>query len=98
MDGVERMGIEADHSNMCKFEHEGAPGYESVAEAILRYATKSPAMIRARWVEEMKSRRIAAQAEADEVFREYILESHYLYPLFLTNSDFISEGYGWAAG
>ena len=35
--GVERMGIESDHSHMCKFEDENAPGYDVVAEAVKRY-------------------------------------------------------------
>lgn len=34
--GVERMGIERDHSHMCKFEDECAPGYDVVAEALQR--------------------------------------------------------------
>ena len=34
--GVERMGIERDHSHMCKFEDDNAPGYDVVAEAIKR--------------------------------------------------------------
>ena len=35
--GVERMGIERDHSHMCKFEDENAPGYDVVVEAVKRY-------------------------------------------------------------
>ncbi|KAL9110389.1 MAG: hypothetical protein Q9227_005120 [Pyrenula ochraceoflavens] len=36
IEGVERMGIERDHSHMCKFEDENAPGFDVVAEAIMR--------------------------------------------------------------
>ena len=36
MPGIERIGIERDHSHMCKFEDENAPGYDVVAEAIKR--------------------------------------------------------------
>ena len=36
IEGVERMGIELDHSHMCKFEDESAPGFDVVAEALMR--------------------------------------------------------------
>ena len=36
------MGIETDHSHMCKFEDENAPGYDVVAEAIQRYSIDAP--------------------------------------------------------
>jgi len=38
IEGVERMGIEKDHSHMCKFTSENDPGYDVVAEAIQRCA------------------------------------------------------------
>lgn len=59
MEGVERIGIDADHSHMCKFEDENAPGYEVVAEAILRYSHQAPTVIADRWVEEKKMRALA---------------------------------------
>lgn len=59
MEGVERIGIDADHSHMCKFEDENAPGYEVVAEAILRYSHQAPTVIADRWVEEKKTRALA---------------------------------------
>ena len=53
IEGVERMGIERDHSHMCKFEDENAPGYDVVAEAIQRYAEEDPATVSSkRWIEE----------------------------------------------
>ena len=33
---VERAGIQADHSHMCKFESDSAPGFDLVAEAVQR--------------------------------------------------------------
>jgi hypothetical protein len=36
IEGVDRMGIEKDHSHMCKFEDESSPGYDVVAEAVQR--------------------------------------------------------------
>ncbi|KAL2835613.1 hypothetical protein BJY01DRAFT_258990 [Aspergillus pseudoustus] len=67
-DGVERMGIEADHSHMCKFDDENAPGYETVAEALLRYSRDAPATIQERWREEEKTRMIIRTQKAREIF------------------------------
>ncbi|KAK9849280.1 hypothetical protein MYU51_014507 [Penicillium brevicompactum] len=68
MDGVERMGIEADHSHMCKFDDDNAAGYEAVAEAILRYSRQAPAVISARWVEERNVRTQEKRAKAREIY------------------------------
>ncbi|KAL2838880.1 hypothetical protein BJX68DRAFT_279705 [Aspergillus pseudodeflectus] len=67
-DGVERMGIEATHSHMCKFDDENAPGYETVAEALLRYSRDAPATIQERWREEEKTRMIIRTQKAREIF------------------------------
>jgi hypothetical protein len=55
-DGVERMGIEADHSSICKFTDFDAPGFEAVAEGIQRYAREAPATVKRRWQEEKRGR------------------------------------------
>lgn len=68
MDGVERMGIEADHSHMCKFDDENSAGYEAVAEAILRYSCQAPAVISTRWVEEKNARFQEKKAKAREIY------------------------------
>ncbi|KAJ9205722.1 hypothetical protein DTO207G8_3272 [Paecilomyces variotii] len=67
-DGVERMGIEADHSHMCKFDDEDAPGYEAVADALIRYARDAPAFIANRWVQEKRELMLARKARADEIY------------------------------
>ncbi|KAF7115826.1 hypothetical protein CNMCM5793_003466 [Aspergillus hiratsukae] len=67
-EGVERMGIEADHSHMCKFADEDAPGFEAVAEALLRYSRDAPLTIFDRWVEEEKTRLVIRQTKAKEIF------------------------------
>ncbi|OOF99830.1 hypothetical protein ASPCADRAFT_203655 [Aspergillus carbonarius ITEM 5010] len=67
-EGVERMGIEADHSHMCKFDDENSPGYEAVAEALLRYSRDAPHTIADRWVEEEKTRRVQRQTKVREIF------------------------------
>ncbi|RAL15417.1 LipA and NB-ARC domain protein [Aspergillus homomorphus CBS 101889] len=68
MEGVERMGIEADHSHMCKFDDDGSPGYEAVAEALLRYSRDAPTTIRERWIEEDRGRRLKKETIAREMF------------------------------
>lgn len=70
IEGVERMGIEKDHSNMCKFDSENAPGYEVVAEAIQRYATEAPSLIRDRWDEERRIRDFEREGAAREILRD----------------------------
>ncbi|KAL4969522.1 LipA and NB-ARC domain protein [Aspergillus stella-maris] len=67
-DGVERMGIEADHSHMCKFDDETAPGFEAVAVALLRYSRDAPSTIQNRWNEEERTRMINRTQKAREIF------------------------------
>ncbi|EPS29829.1 hypothetical protein PDE_04779 [Penicillium oxalicum 114-2] len=67
-EGVERGGIEADHSHMCKFDDENSPGYEVVAEAILRYSREAPSVIADRWIEERKTRAMEKRAKAREIY------------------------------
>lgn len=65
--GVERMGIERDHSHMCKFEDENAPGFAVVAEAIQRYARDAPNTIVLRWEGERHVREVEKRAAAREI-------------------------------
>lgn len=67
-EGVERMGIEADHRHMCKFDNDPSPGYEAVAEALLRYSQHAPDTIAARWAEENKTRPLTQKEKAREIF------------------------------
>ena len=67
IEGVERMGIERDHSHMCKFEDENAPGYDVVAEAIQRYAEEGPKTISKRWLEEKNIRNVERREAAEEL-------------------------------
>jgi hypothetical protein len=67
IEGVERMGIERDHSHMCKFEDENAPGYDVVAEAIQRYADGASPIILKRWVEEKRIREVERREAAEEI-------------------------------
>ncbi|KAL8934165.1 MAG: hypothetical protein Q9216_006041 [Gyalolechia sp. 2 TL-2023] len=65
---VERAVIQADHSHMCKFENENAPGFDLVVEGIQRYAEQAPATITQRWSAEKKERSTIMQAEAAELY------------------------------
>ena len=56
--GVERVGIERDHSNLCKFEDINAPGFEVVSDAIATYAEEAPKMIKGRWASEKREREL----------------------------------------
>lgn len=70
IEGVERMGIERDHSHMCKFETDNAPGYEVVAEALQRYAQDAPSLISTRWEEERRIRDLEKREAARELLRD----------------------------
>lgn len=75
MDGVERMGIEADHGGMCRFEDQHSPGYEAVVEAILRYSTDAPNKIPIRWAQEHRDRVRERQEEALRLSGEFSIYS-----------------------
>ncbi|KAJ5728287.1 hypothetical protein N7493_004617 [Penicillium malachiteum] len=68
IEGVERMGIEADHSHMCKFDDENSAGYEVVAEALKRYSRQAPTLIADRWVAERTARTMEMKAKAREIY------------------------------
>lgn len=64
---VERAGIQADHSHMCKFESDSSPGFDLVAEGIQRYAEEAPTTIKTRWIQERKSSEAQKQAAIEEI-------------------------------
>lgn len=53
---------------MCKFENDNAPGFDLVAEALMRYAGDAPATIPQRWDAERKERSTMMQADAAELY------------------------------
>ena len=65
---VERAVIEADHSHMCKFESDSAPGFILVVEGIQRYAQEAPPVIARRWESEAAASVAKKQAEVEEIF------------------------------
>ena len=64
---VERAVIQADHSHMCKFEDEDAPGFDLVADALQRYAGDAPALTAPRWDSEKAGRFAKKKAEIEEI-------------------------------
>lgn len=64
---VERAVIQADHSHMCKFENDGAPGFDLVAEGIQRYAGGAPALIASRWDAERAERLAKKKGDIEEI-------------------------------
>lgn len=69
--GVERSGIEADHSGMCRFEHEKSVGYEVVSEAIRRYSSDAPLDISRLWVQVHIELEIEKRGRAMLLYRKY---------------------------
>ncbi|MCJ1396142.1 hypothetical protein MMC18_009031 [Xylographa bjoerkii] len=65
---VERAGIQADHSHMCKFENEYSPGFDLVVDGIQRYSEDAPATIGARWTSERSERKTNRIRKAMEIF------------------------------
>ena len=64
---VERSVIQQDHSHMCKFENESAPGFDLVAEAIQRYCGEAPDVIKRDWQSEQTAQALKKQAEAQNL-------------------------------
>ena len=52
---VERAGIQADHSSMCKFDDDRSPAFDLVVNAIDRYASDSAQKIPLRWAIEREN-------------------------------------------
>ena len=65
---VERAGIQADHSHMCKFDSDISPGFEKVTEVIQRYSEDSPDIIKSRWKLEKEERTTQRIHKAQEIF------------------------------
>ncbi|MCJ1414518.1 hypothetical protein MMC32_000845 [Xylographa parallela] len=65
---VERAGIQADHSHMCKFENEYSPGFDLVVDGIQRYSEDAPVTIGARWTSERSERKTNRIRKAMEIF------------------------------
>jgi len=65
---VERAGIQADHSHICKFDNENSPGFDLVVDGIQRYAEDAPETIKSRWRAEQAERKTQRLRKAQELF------------------------------
>ena len=66
-DGVERSGVHATHSQMCKFNTESSSGYKIVLDALLRYSREAQASIAGRWQNADKYLATQRSIEASEL-------------------------------
>jgi hypothetical protein len=69
--GVNYYGIEATHSNMCKFESKSSPGYLNISTRIRTWVQDCPVIIQSRWVSERRERQRAREIEARELLGLY---------------------------
>ncbi len=64
--GVTYYGVEASHSQMCKFDSASAPGFRAVSTDLRQWALDAPALIEQRWAAEMGERAARVQCEWTE--------------------------------
>ena len=64
---VERAVIQQDHSHMCKFESDSAPGFDLVAEALQRYAEDAPQKVAVNWRQEKEEREASTKAQVQAI-------------------------------
>lgn len=64
---VERASIQQDHSHMCQFEDDSAPGFRVVTEGIDRYASKASEIIFSRWERERREQQDKRKAVVEEI-------------------------------
>ncbi|KAM0222632.1 hypothetical protein ACHAQD_004232 [Fusarium lateritium] len=73
--GVTYYGIEATHSNMCKFDSMSSPGFRNIAITIQQWILKAPSAIQERWLAEEDERRARAMAKANELMSPFTSEN-----------------------
>ncbi|KAK3899668.1 protein SERAC1 [Staphylotrichum tortipilum] len=89
--GVTYYGIEASHSNMCKYGDEEAPGYRNVSKAIAQWIVASPGVIGPRWDNEDDNRRARGLLDVTERARLYV-KPPFIHPeTFRPNSYFVGR-------
>ncbi|KAI9710443.1 MAG: hypothetical protein M1812_007411 [Candelaria pacifica] len=71
LDNIERSGIPACHSEMCKFAGKHSPGYKLVVAALIRYSREASSVITFRWQEAEAMLRTRRAIEAEELVRDY---------------------------
>lgn len=64
---IERTGLQADHSHLCKFQSPKDSGFRIVLDALRRYGQEAAALVRKRWSEDLILLKREAEAEAEEI-------------------------------
>ncbi|KAK4203608.1 Alpha/Beta hydrolase protein, partial [Triangularia verruculosa] len=86
--GVTYYGIEKDHSGMCKFEGENAPGWKNVSTTIRQWVADGVNLIPPRWLLEEKDRQLRASLENFERARPYVSLSSEYYLICCTDDSY----------
>lgn len=80
MPGVTYYGIEANHSNMCKFESTSSPGFRNIATTIQQWVDKAPYLVQGRWFIEEQESHNRAIAQANEIMSPFTNHARLPYP------------------
>nr|CEG04690.1 unnamed protein product [Fusarium clavum] len=87
--GVTYYGIEANHSNMCKFESTSSPGFRNIATTIQQWVDKAPYLVHGRWFIEEQESHNRAIAQANEIMSPFA--SHARLPNAVSVSPYPSD-------
>ncbi|KAH7322883.1 Alpha/Beta hydrolase protein [Stachybotrys elegans] len=71
--GVTYYGVEATHSQMCKFDSPSAPGYRALSTDIRRWVTEAPPVIQMRWAAEQQDNTFRMRTEMQERMSPFAL-------------------------
>ncbi|KAJ6783953.1 hypothetical protein PWT90_02136 [Aphanocladium album] len=70
--GVTYYGVEASHSQMCKFDSANAPGFRAVSTDIRQWVIDAPGLIQRRWAAEECERSARMQNEITERMSPFV--------------------------
>ncbi|GAB0136668.1 hypothetical protein EsDP_00004962 [Epichloe bromicola] len=73
--GVTYYGVEATHSQMCKFASPNAPGYRAVSTDIRQWVDEAPALINVRWEVEEQEKAFRMRQELHERMSPFVSPS-----------------------
>ncbi|KAJ4141129.1 hypothetical protein NW768_000336 [Fusarium equiseti] len=85
--GVTYYGIEANHSNMCKFESTSSPGFRNIATTIQQWVDKSPYLVQGRWFIEEQESHNRAIAKVREILSPYTSDNSIPAQAYFQNED-----------
>ena len=70
--GVERAGIMADHSGMCKFDNDKEQGFRIVVAALRRYVAEAPEVIKERRIRAGEAERKRRWEDAHDLVQHLV--------------------------